>query len=64
MVASAVQVCEKALLATMRGVAVTLSMVLTCTLEVLDRDVVTNFTIPAVRNPQTNLEATLHSSSS
>ena len=49
MVASAVQVCKRALLATMRAVAVTFGMVLTCTRDSPDRDVVTNFRKLALR---------------
>ena len=49
MVASAVQVAKRALLATMRAVALTFGMVLTCNRDSTDREVVTNFRKLALR---------------
>ena len=49
MVASALQVSKRALLATMRAVAVTFGVVLTCNRDSPDRDVLTNFRKLALR---------------
>jgi hypothetical protein len=49
MVASALQLSKRALLATMRAVAVAFGMTLTCNRDPPDRDVVTNFQKLALR---------------
>ena len=49
MVASVVQVAKRALLATMRAVAFTVGMALTCSRDSPDREVVANFRRLALR---------------
>ena len=49
MVASAVQVAKRTLLATMRAVALSFGMVLTCNRDSSDKDVVVNFRKLALR---------------
>ena len=49
MVASAVQIAKRTLLATMRAVALSFGMVLTCNRDSLDKDVVVSFRKLALR---------------
>ena len=63
MVASAVQVAKRTLLATMRAVALSFGMVLTCNRDSSDKDVVVNFRKLALRVHPLVRSRTCHGSS-